>query len=105
VVTEATVIGVGTAQRISTLARSLPIAVKRVAVVLNRVPPSGISDEVRRRLEAAEVEVVGEIPLDEDILINAASGQTLRELPRENGMFAAVRGILCKELKIPVATG
>ena len=73
--------------------------------MLNRVPPSGVSAEVRRRLEAAGLDVVGEIPLDEDILISAASGQTLRELLRENGMFAAVRDILSKELHIPVATG
>jgi len=105
VVTEATIIGVDTAKRIGDLARSLPIAVKRIAVVLNRVPSSGVSDEVRRRLDAAELEVVGEIPLDEAILVSAASGETLRELPRENGMFAAVRDIVSEELHIPVATG
>ena len=105
IVTEPTVIGADTARRIAELARSLPIAVKRIAVVLNRVPSAGVSPQVRERLEAAELDVVGEIPLDEGILTGAASGQSLLQLTRENGMFAAVRGILAKELSIPVATG
>ena len=105
VVTEATVIGVDTAARIRDLARSLPIAVKRVAVVLNRVPSVGVSPEVQSRLDGAELDVVGTIGLDEEILISAGSGQSLLELPRENPMFSTVREILSKELKIPVAAG
>jgi len=104
-VTEATVIGADTARRIAELARALPIAVKRIVVVLNRVPSAGISDEVRARLEAAQIEVVGEIPLDEEVLAAAAAGRPLRELPRENSMFAAVRSILSQELNVPVTTG
>jgi CO dehydrogenase maturation factor len=105
VVTEATVIGADTAARIAVLARGLPIAVKRVVVVLNRVTPAGISPEVQERLDAAELEVVGEIPMDHEILLAAASGQPLRQLSRENPMFATVRDILARELNLSVAAG
>lgn len=103
VVTEATVIGAETAARIAALARSLPIAVKRVVVVLNRVTPAGISPEVQARLDAAQLDVVGQIPMDDQILMSAASGRSLRQLPRENPMLATVRDILARELTLSVA--
>jgi CO dehydrogenase maturation factor len=105
VVSEATVIGIQTAGRIAQTTKELPIAVKRVRLVLNRVPPTGLTIEVAERIEDAGLEVAGEIPLDDAILVRAASGHSLSELPRENGMFIAVRDILTQELNVPVTTG
>ena len=104
VVSEATAIGIDTAHRIADLAGRLPIAVKRIVLVLNRVPPAGLSPQVAERIAAAGLEVVGEIPRDDAILLAAASGCSLRGLPRDGGMWGTVREILSKELHIAAAT-
>jgi CO dehydrogenase maturation factor len=97
VVTEPTIVGIGTARRVAEMASSLPIAVKRIRVVLNRVPPGGLSPEVEDRLDASGLEVAGEIRLDDGVLSSAMSGQSLLDLPEGNCMYATVREILAKE--------
>ena len=104
IVTDPTIIGVDTAARVAELAAGLPIAVRQTVVVLNRVPPTGVTAQVRERLDAAGLDVTGQIPLDDGILMAAMSGSSLLKLPEENVMFSAVREILARHLNVPTAT-
>ena len=99
VVTEPTVVGADTAKRIADLARKLRVTVKRKAIVVNRVGAGGLSDIVRQRLEAAKLDVVGEIPADDAVAQAAAAGQSLLELADDSAMLATVREIIGSELK------
>jgi len=102
IVTEPTVVGVDTARRISALIKTLPIAVRRSVVLANRVPPEGISQTVRARIDGIGLPLVGEIPADEAIVESASSGRSLLELPKDNAVYAGVRDILARELKLNV---
>jgi len=98
VVTEPTVIGVDTVRRIAELAGTLPIAVRRTAIVLNRIPPAGVSPAVAQALAATGLDVVGEIPLDLSIMEAAASGASLLDLPDDSPVLAIVSQTLAREL-------
>jgi len=99
IVTEPTVVGADTAQRITDLARKLRITVKRKAIVLNRVPPDGVHEAVRERLGRTRLDVVGEIPLDGAVAQASADGQPLLDLPDGSPMLASVREIIGRELE------
>jgi len=100
IVTEPTVVGADTARRIAELAGKLPIPVRRSAIVLNRVPPTGVAEPVRERLEAIGLDIVGEIPSDDGVSQFSAAGRSLLELPRENRMFTTIRETLARELSV-----
>lgn len=104
IVAEPTIVGIDTAQRIAELASRLPIAVRRTTVVLNRVPPTGVSPEAQERLDAAGLDVTGEVPLNDRVLIGSMSGTSLLELAGENPVFVAVREVLARELGVPSVT-
>ena len=103
VVTEATVIGADTARRIAELAHTLPIPVTRAVLALNRVPAAGVSPQVRQRLGAIGLDVVAEIPLDEQVLACSASGNSMLELPKDNRMYASVCDVLAREAGVAAA--
>jgi len=103
IVTEPTVVGADTVRRIAGLAASLPIAVKRTAIVVNRVPAAGIAANVRQRLEATGLDIAAEIPLDEGIAASSSAGHSLLELPEDNPMLAAVRALLAREMGVEAA--
>jgi len=98
IVTEPTVVGAQTAGRIAALAASLPIAIKRMAIVVNRVGPEGVVDAVRARLTEAGPPVVGQLPFDQTILDASANGTSVLDIPGESPMFAAVREVLEAQL-------
>jgi CO dehydrogenase maturation factor len=99
IVTEPTVVGAETAGRIAELARKLRITVKKKAVVLNRVSPSGVPDAIRERLAATKLPVAGEIPVDEAVAEASAAGRSLLELPANSLMLTSVREILGREVE------
>ncbi len=101
IITDPTIIGVDTAARIARMAEELPIPVKRVAVALNRVAPTGVSPEAQERIQDAGLDVTGKIPLNDEVMMRSMAHASLRELPQENHVFAAVRDILIHELKLP----
>jgi CO dehydrogenase maturation factor len=98
VVAEATVVGLDSARRIARLAAGLPIAVRRSALILNRVLPSGVPDSLRERVADTGLDVAAEIPMDPDILESAASGESLLNLREDNPTLGAVRDLLAREL-------
>ncbi len=99
IVTEPTVVGAETAGRIAELARKLRIRAGRKGIVLNRVPPEGVPEAVRGRLEGIRLDVVGEIPQDDAVARCSADGRSLLELPEDSAMLASVREIIGAELR------
>jgi len=101
IVTEPTVIGAATAGRIANLATSLPIAVKRMAIVVNRVGDQGMAEAVRAKLAEAGPPVVGELPFDQIVLDASMNGTSVLDLPGDSPMLVAVREILEAQLATP----
>ena len=90
IVAEPTPIGSVTARRISNLARKLPIGVKQIGVIWNKVADQ--SDTQDDSLD--EVETFGYIPSDTVVFENSVQGKTVFELGKDNPAYSAIDNIL-----------
>jgi len=93
IVTEATVVGARTAQRILGLSNRLPITVGERLVLWNKVPPSGALPPGADRLAGA-----GAVPFDPAVEDLATRGASVFELPAENPAYRAVGEIVTEHL-------
>jgi CO dehydrogenase maturation factor len=82
---ESSPIGAVTTQRIFTLARELPIAVKRIGVIWNR-------SEKERQLDG--IESLGCVPFDEALFEASMQGKNIFDLGQDSAAFSAVQKIL-----------
>jgi len=98
-VAESTVIGVKTAGRINELRKRLPILIKSVWVVLNKVPAAGVSGEVRSELGANQLASVVEIPYDNELAEVATRGASARTVRVDNPVCRAVGELVEEVLK------
>jgi CO dehydrogenase maturation factor len=95
---EPTPIGWVTVRRISGLARQLPIGVKRIGVIWNKV--TDYPDQIQKlELNAEndslnEVETFGYIPSDTDVFDNSVHGKTVFELAKDNPAYSAIDNVL-----------
>jgi len=94
IVAEATALGAVTTARISELAKQLPIAVKEIGVIWNKV--DGKSNEPK--LE--EIETLGSVPFDQLIFDASMQGKTVFELEENSPAFLAVRKIFEQKLTV-----
>lgn len=85
IVAEPTTLGHTTAERIFHLAKALPIAVKNIGVIFNR------TDSLRK---IEQIEVLGFVPFDQNVLNASMRGKTIFELEDSGPAFVAVRKIL-----------
>jgi CO dehydrogenase maturation factor len=92
IVAEPNPIGSVTAKRISDLARQLPISVKRIGVIWNKVPDQSDRDAQDNTIN--EVETFGHVPSDMDVFNNTVQGKTVFELAKDNPAYSAVANIL-----------
>ena len=92
IVAEPNPIGSVTAKRISDLARELPIGVKRIGVIWNKVPDQ--SDPDAQDNSVNEVETFGYIPSDMDVFNNAVQGKTVFDIAKDNPAYSAMDNIL-----------
>jgi CO dehydrogenase maturation factor len=99
VVVEPTVMGVNSARNIYRLSESLPVAVRDKVLILNKVPPVGVHDEVRRRLRACGLPVAGNIPADEEVMEFAVTGKSLLDIPPTNKAYGSVKALTGKYIK------
>ena len=97
IIAEPTRVGATTARRIMDLSQSLPITVRRRAVLWNKVadPPAGrspMAGEGPAPLDAlkGDLPVIGAIPYDKAVLDGSMRGTTVFELPADSPAFAAV---------------
>jgi len=90
IVGEPTKIGMVTARRIVELCDSLPITVKEIGIIWNRTD---------REVEAGDLNVLGCVPHDDNVMNAAIDGKTIFELPEDSPALSAVRDILHKKFK------
>ncbi len=104
IVAESTPIGSVTARRIYTLAKGLPIEVKRIGVIWNK----SLDDERHKGTEAQrhkalclnDVETFGNIPYDTAVFEASLEGKTVFELSKDNSAFSVVRKILKESFEL-----
>ena len=92
IVAEPTPIGSVTVRRISDLARKLPIGVKQIGVIWNKVVDQ--SDLYAQDYSVNEVETFGHIPSDAVVFDNSVRGKTVFELGKDNPAYSAMDNIL-----------
>ena len=90
VVTDASKMGLLTAQRIRRLAREVHVEIRQLYVVGNQIPPE-LEGVVRKRAQDLALKYVGSIPFDKEIMEYNLVGRSLLELPSQNPAYAAVR--------------
>ena len=92
IVAEPNPIGSVTVKRISDLARKLPIGVKRIGAIWNKVLDQSDSDT--RDYLVDTVETFGHVPSDTAVFDNAVRGKTVFELEKDNPAYSAMDNIL-----------
>jgi len=92
IVAEPNPIGSVTVRRISDLARKLPIGVKQIGVVWNKVADQ--PDPDAQDYSVKEVETFGHIPSDTVVFDNSVRGKTVFELAKDNPAYSAIDNIL-----------
>ncbi|MBN2594817.1 MAG: AAA family ATPase [Sedimentisphaerales bacterium] len=92
IVAEPNPIGSITAKRISDLARQLPISVKRIGVIWNKVPKQFDPDAQDYLVD--NVETFGHVPSDMDVFNNTVQGKTVFEIAKDNPAYSVMDNIL-----------
>ncbi len=93
IVAEPTSLGTLTAQRISEIAKQLPISVKQIGVIWNRCESDSVCES---RLDG--IETFGCVPMDPSVLDVLAQGKTVFDLREDSPAFSAVQRILKDEM-------
>ena len=95
IVTDPSVMGFQTAQRMKELAKEVHIEFKKIYLVGNRCGPE-LESMLKEKADEIGVEFIGRIPYNEDILKYNLIGKPLLDLPEENPALLAVKGILAR---------
>jgi CO dehydrogenase maturation factor len=86
--------GILTAARIADLVEELKRKVKRVALIVSRVPRAELEPRLAAQIEALPVEFAGVLPADDEVVDFDIAGRSALELPDSNPVVAAVADIL-----------
>jgi CO dehydrogenase maturation factor len=97
IVSDPTVRGIKTAQRIASLVKELNLDIDKYALVINRVA-GGEGPELRKLAEDLGLEVAGLVPQDKMVFDNDLRGKAIIDLPEGSPAVMAVYAILdsCK---------
>ena len=95
IVAEPTSLGALTAQRISELAKQLPISVKRIGVIWNRCESDSACES---RLDG--IETLGCVPMDASVLDASAQGRTVFDIAADDPAYLEVGKIVEHKLKL-----
>lgn len=96
IVAEATASGMVTAQRIFDLAEQLPISIKKIGIIWNKVVNSEHSTADSKKLNA--IDTFGCIPYDKAVLDASMQGKTIFEIEKDSPAFSAMRKIIERKL-------
>jgi CO dehydrogenase maturation factor len=92
-VSEPSPVGIMSAARIRDLAREMEIAVARTGLVINRVP-EGAAERLVAEARGRDLEVLGTVPADEQVMEYALAHQPALRLPATSPAVRAVEKIL-----------
>ena len=98
IVSEPTIVGALTLQRILALADSLPITIRQKFCVLNRVPQSGIHENLQQKLDSFGIEIAAMFPFNQEVYDTAACGASIFEISRDNELYQKLIKFLQKHL-------
>ena len=87
IVSEPTLVGALTMQRILKLADSLPVTIKQKLCVLNRVPNDGVNENLQQKLDSLGIEIAAIFPFNDEVYNTAACGASIFEISRENVLY------------------
>jgi CO dehydrogenase maturation factor len=100
IVTEPTSLGVGTANRIFELAKKLPVSIKEIGVIWNKVEDISACEE---RLDG--IETFGHVPVDRAVLDASMQGKTVFDIDENSPSLLAVSKIFEEKLNLKCAKG
>jgi CO dehydrogenase maturation factor len=95
IISDPTVRGIKTAQRIAGLVRELELEVDKHALIINRVSGEE-GPELRKRAEELGLEAAGFVPQDMKVFEYDLQGKAIMELPEDSPAVKTVYGILEK---------
>lgn len=96
IVAEPTPLGIVTAKRIFSLAKSLPISVKQTGLIWNNTRVDVVGDDI----DKFEIPCFGSVPYDESVLEASMNGRGIFELKPDSAALSAIRDILKQRLSI-----
>jgi CO dehydrogenase maturation factor len=82
------------ARRILDLSRQLPVTIGQRALLLNRLGPGGVADQIGRQLAALDVPRLADVPQDDELEQAGASGRDIVSLSERSPALIAVRQIV-----------
>ncbi|MEW6095817.1 MAG: AAA family ATPase [bacterium] len=97
IVSDATIRGIRTAGRIKELINELNLAIEKVFLIVNRVK-NGLDEDLLSEIKNQQLDIVGTIPEDNQILEYDVKCRAIFELPNENKVFEAVGEILDRQI-------
>ncbi len=95
-VSDCTMRGVRTAQRIAGLAAEVALPVKRRGLIVNRVPGGTLPPGVEGAVRASGIDLLAVIPADPNVAAMDAGGQTAGDIPVESPVRGALYPLLEK---------
>ena len=93
-VTDPTVPAFRAVKRIAALSRELPIQIGHRVVLVNRVGPEGVPEQIDRELGALDVRRLPDVPQDDQLEQAGATGDDVFSLPAESPAFMAVNSVV-----------
>ncbi|MGR3318603.1 MAG: ATP-binding protein [Candidatus Anammoxibacter sp.] len=90
IVAEPTMAGIKTIDNIKIITDELPINIKRKAIILNRIHNGKINDKIKKKIDESGIEVVAQLPFDDEIIELSSDSKSMSFLSKENGIFKTI---------------
>jgi len=88
--------GIWAAARIRDLVKELDLKVEETYLIINRVPKEGLSPILKEEIDKLNLNLLGTVPLDEQILEMDLKKRPILELPGDSCAFRAISGLIEK---------
>jgi len=101
IVSDESVIGVRTADRIYNAIKALKLNVGDIYLIINRTQEK-LPDAVIAEVNKSDMKLLGTIPIDENIVEYALAGKSMLSLPDDSPSKSAIKEILGKVRNLPI---
>lgn len=88
--------GIQAAGRIAEMISSLDMKVKKLFLIVNKVPGDKLENGINEEIELQKLKLIGIIPQDQNVYEYDAAGKPLASLPEDSPVKTAVKGIIEK---------